>query len=47
MMWIVDKPLELEPLLHETEDHSSGALVIFYGTVRDENDNRPVQIDDV
>lgn len=42
-MWILDRPLELEPLLRETEDHHSGALVIFYGTVRDENDNRPVQ----
>jgi molybdopterin synthase catalytic subunit len=41
-MWIVEQPLELEPLLRETEDHASGALVIFYGTVRDENDNRPV-----
>jgi molybdopterin synthase catalytic subunit len=41
-MWIVDQPLELEPLLRETEDHGSGALVIFFGTVRDENDNRPV-----
>jgi molybdopterin synthase catalytic subunit len=42
-MWILDKPLELDPLLRETDDHSSGALVIFYGTVRDENDDRPVQ----
>ena len=41
--WIVDTPLELEPLLRETEDAGSGALVIFYGTVRDENDGRPVQ----
>ncbi len=40
--WIVETPIELDPLLRETEDHSSGALVIFYGTVRNENDNRPV-----
>ncbi|MBI5958979.1 MAG: molybdenum cofactor biosynthesis protein MoaE [Chloroflexi bacterium] len=41
--WIVDSPLELEPLLRETEDPGSGALVIFYGTVRNENEGRPVQ----
>ena len=41
--WIVDTPLALEPLLAETEDAASGALVIFYGTVRDHNDGRPVQ----
>jgi molybdopterin synthase catalytic subunit len=41
--WIVETPLELEPLLRETEDSASGALVIFYGTVRNENDGRPVQ----
>jgi molybdopterin synthase catalytic subunit len=41
--WIVNQPLELEPLLRETEDDASGALVIFYGTVRDENESRPVQ----
>lgn len=40
--WISDTPLDLAPLLNETEDHSSGALVIFYGTVRDENDGQPV-----
>jgi molybdopterin synthase catalytic subunit len=40
--WIVDTPLELEPLLRETEDPGSGALVIFYGTVRNENEGRPV-----
>ncbi len=41
--WIVTEPLVLEPLLRETEDVSSGALVVFYGTVRDYNDGRPVQ----
>ncbi|MCZ7539293.1 MAG: molybdenum cofactor biosynthesis protein MoaE [Anaerolineae bacterium] len=41
--WIVGGPLALEPLLQETEDPASGALVVFYGTVRDHNDGRPVQ----
>lgn len=41
--WIVSGPLALEPLLQETEDVSSGALVVFYGTVRDHNDGRPVE----
>ncbi len=41
-MWVTESPLALDPLLRETEDVSSGALVIFVGTVRDENDNRPV-----
>lgn len=40
--WIVTEPLRLEPLLAETEDHASGALVIFHGTVRDENEGQPV-----
>ncbi len=40
--WIVETPLALEPLLAETEDAASGALVVFYGTVRDHNDGRPV-----
>jgi molybdopterin synthase catalytic subunit len=40
--WVCDTPLELEPLLRETEDVASGALVIFLGTVRDENDGQPV-----
>lgn len=41
--WIVETPLELDPLLRETEDSGSGALVIFYGTVRNENEGQPVQ----
>jgi molybdopterin synthase catalytic subunit len=41
--WIVTDPLELEPLLRETDDDASGALVIFYGTVRNESEGRPVQ----
>jgi molybdopterin synthase catalytic subunit len=40
--WITEDPLQLEPLLAETEDESSGALVVFYGTVRNENEGRPV-----
>lgn len=40
--WVFDTPLALEPLLRETEDHGSGALVVFYGTVRNTNDGRPV-----
>jgi molybdopterin synthase catalytic subunit len=41
--WILETPLELEPLLRETEDSASGALVVFYGTVRDHNDGQRVQ----
>ncbi len=41
--WIVDTPLELAPLLAETEDPACGALVVFFGTVRDENDRQPVE----
>lgn len=40
--WITDEPLDLDALLRETEDHASGALVIFTGTVRNENDGQPV-----
>ncbi len=40
--WILDTPLALEPLLQETEDPGSGALVVFYGTVRNTNEGRPV-----
>jgi molybdopterin synthase catalytic subunit len=41
--WITETPLALEPLLQETEDHGSGALVVFYGTVRNTNEGRPVK----
>ncbi len=41
--WITEAPLDLNALLQETEDPASGALVIFTGTVRNENDGRPVQ----
>ena len=41
--WITEKPLELEKLLQETEDPGSGGLVIFCGTVRNENDGKRVR----
>ena len=41
--WIQEAPLELEPLLQETADPGTGALVVFFGTVRDHNDGRPVR----
>lgn len=40
--WIQDSLLHVEPLLAETQDHGSGALVVFYGTVRNHNEGRPV-----
>ncbi len=40
---IQQEPLAVDPLLHETEDSGSGALVVFYGTVRNTNDGRPVR----
>lgn len=41
--WILDAPLDLTPLLAETEDPACGALVVFVGTVRNENDGQPVE----
>jgi len=41
--WLVGEPLDLAELLRETEDPGSGALVVFCGTVRDENRGRPVR----
>jgi molybdopterin synthase catalytic subunit len=41
--WICEEPLDLNELLRETEDPGSGALVVFVGTVRDENDGKPVE----
>jgi molybdopterin synthase catalytic subunit len=38
----MEAPLDLDALLRETEDDASGALVIFSGTVRNENEGRPV-----
>lgn len=41
--WICDTPLDLTPLLAETEDPASGALIVFVGTVRNQNDGLPVE----
>jgi len=41
--WITDNPLQLDKLLQETEDASCGGLVIFCGTVRQENAGKPVR----
>lgn len=41
--WICEDPLDLSQLLKETEDPASGALVIFSGTVRNENESKPVR----
>ncbi len=40
--WVTEEPLDLNALLAETEDPGSGALVVFSGTVRDQNDGRSV-----
>lgn len=40
--WITAEPLDLDALLRETEDPASGALVVFTGTVRNENEGQPV-----
>lgn len=40
--WVTEDPLLLDPLLAETEDDASGALIVFIGTVRNENEGRPV-----
>jgi molybdopterin synthase catalytic subunit len=40
--WITDSPLNLEQLLKETEDQSCGGLVIFSGTIRNNNDGKDV-----
>lgn len=39
---VTDAPLDLAPLLAETEDDACGALVIFSGIVRNTNNGRPV-----
>lgn len=41
--WICEAPLDLFRLLSETEDAASGAVVVFCGTVRNENEGRPVE----
>lgn len=40
--WIVERPLELDALLRETEDPACGGLAVFCGTIRDENEGRTV-----
>lgn len=40
--WVTEEPLDLLSLIRETEDPASGALVVFVGTVRNENEGRPV-----
>lgn len=41
-IWITEDPLDLNALIQETEDESCGALVIFSGTVRNQNEGQPV-----
>lgn len=41
--WITSEPLALEPLLRELDDPASGAVVVFLGTVRNENEGRSVR----
>ena len=41
--WITENPLDLNQLLQETADPGSGGLVIFCGTVRNENDGKRVR----
>lgn len=43
MSHLSDQPLSLDDLLTQTDDPSSGALVVFAGTVRNHNENRPVE----
>ncbi|GAB4449511.1 MAG: molybdenum cofactor biosynthesis protein MoaE [Anaerolineae bacterium] len=40
--WILEEPLDPEALLHETEDPACGGVVVFCGTVRNENEGLPV-----
>lgn len=40
--WICETPLDLSRLLSEAEDTASGAVVVFCGAVRNENEGRPV-----
>jgi molybdopterin synthase catalytic subunit len=42
-LYILQSPLDLMALLAETEDPQCGALAIFAGTVRNENDGQLVQ----
>ena len=40
---ITEAPLNIEDLIAETEDHASGALIIFSGVVRNHNDGQKVE----
>jgi len=40
--WVTDQPLAPDSLIRELDDPASGALVLFYGVVRNVNDDRPV-----
>lgn len=42
MSRVTEEPIALEPLLRETADDGSGALVVFSGTVRDHHEGRRV-----
>ncbi|OGF53630.1 MAG: molybdopterin converting factor [Candidatus Fraserbacteria bacterium RBG_16_55_9] len=41
--WMTEHSLDLNQLLQETEDPGSGGLAIFCGTVRNENEGKPVR----
>lgn len=40
--WVTEAPLDLDALLAETDDPACGGLVVFCGTVREQNEGRPV-----
>lgn len=40
---IVEEPLDPEALLRETRDAACGGVAVFAGTVREENEGRPVE----
>lgn len=41
--YVTDEALDIEPLVDETQSAASGALVVFAGTVRNNNDGRSVE----
>ncbi len=40
--WVTEAELDLDGLLRETDDPSCGALAVFAGTVREQNEGRAV-----
>lgn len=40
---ITDRPIEVDALLREAKSSSTGAVLLFLGTVRDHNQGRPVR----